>query len=171
MNKKVRFTIIALSFALVAAISFSVALLMGAATDGSVIKLVSLDYIENKLFPYIDDNDKVAKNEITIMKGQLLEAEKKIAELEDKLGSGGDYKSVTLYRSESLSLSSGCEIVVVSGRMTVDDGMLCDTTAGCSCETGDDLEVCHSYAAGQAAKVIASSGEVVILIRGEYTNG
>lgn len=168
MSKKIRFLIMALSFALVASVSLCVALLAEGADENSIIRLVSFDYIENTLRSYIDDNDDAAQKEITVLKGQLLEAEKKIAELEEQLGSGGEYTTLVLQRGQSLKLSAGCEFVLVSGRVENASGELCDITDGDTVLVGDSIESSHSIVSGGDSEISVSTGEVVILIRGEY---
>lgn len=171
MSKKIRLFIISLCFALVVSVSVCVALLAGGASENSVIRLVSFDYIENTLLGYIDDNDDAAQKEITVLKGQLLEAEKEIDALKEQLGASGEYTSVSLKRSDTISLTAGCEMIVVTGRLEVISGELCDVTDGKSIGVSQSVESSHSIVAGQDTEVSVSSGEVIILIRGEYTNG
>lgn len=171
MSKKIKILIVSLCLALVVSISVGIALFTTGASENSLIRLVSFDYIENTLLGYINDKDNEAANEITILKGQLLEAEREIAELKEQLEVSGDYTSVTIRRGDTLSLKAGCEVIVVSGRLNVVSGQLCDLTVGAEVSEENEMEACHSIVAATDSVICASSSEVIILIRGEYTNG
>ena len=171
MNRKTRFFIIALCLTVVISVSFCVTLVTGGATTGNIIRLVSYDYVENILFPHMNDMESGLENQIIKLQGQLLEAEKEVEELKEQLTVGGEYKSVTLYRGQSLNVNAGCEMVVVSGRGELVSGTVCDITSGQNVNQNESLLVCHSIVAATDSVFNVSSGELIILIRGEYTNG
>lgn len=88
---------------------------------------------------------------------------------------GGEYKTVTLRRGETLMVENNCEAVLASGIMGVtgnySSGGIADITAGAIKEYNDLLDVGHSYLIPKPENsyaLICVSSEAVIFVRGEY---
>lgn len=88
---------------------------------------------------------------------------------------GGEYKTVTLRRGETLMVENNCEAVLASGIMGVtgnySSGGIADITAGIIKEHNALLDVGHSYLIPKPENsyaLICVSSEAVIFVRGEY---
>ena len=75
-----------------------------------------------------------------------------------------DYEMVTLTAGQTLSLSSGSEVLFLSGTASVDAAGLTDVTAGSSLSAGNALTVNHLYVASGDCKIRAT-GQVELLVK------
>lgn len=75
-----------------------------------------------------------------------------------------DFQTVTLSSGKSLSVSSGAQILFLSGAAAVDSAALSDTTAGTALASGGSLSVNHLYVSGGDCKITAS-GSVKMLVK------
>ncbi len=116
--------------------------------------LVAMSYLEDVLQPQIENS---------------LDA--KISEATKGLSNGGSasFTAVSLEAGQSLSVSSGTEIVLRSGSCA-SSGALSDVTAGTELGSGAELTANHLCLASASATLTAASA-ATLLIRGSYSLG
>ena len=160
-----------------------VALAADAGSQGD--PLVTLSYLNETFLGQILDkvDEKLTDRNKTLQQELEQEISQAERELLGQLGSntgsntGGtaaSYVAVTLASGQTLYGSTGCEVMLRSGSAScVSPGStpgLLDTTTGGSINNGASLTKDHLYMM-PADRAVKASGEVTLLVRGDYTIG
>lgn len=148
--------------------------------------LVTLSYLNETFLGQVMDkvDEKLTGRNDTLRKEMEQEISKTERELLSQLGGGsGDsaggiaaaYTEVTLTAGQTLCGSTGCEVMLRSGSATcVSEGKstpgLVDSTTGGSINHGTALVKDHLYMM-TAERGVKASGDVTLLVRGEYVIG
>ncbi len=98
-----------------------------------------------------------------------------VEELENRFdnslaSAGGAFKAVTLSSGQTLSASSGCEILYRSGSAAA-SGSLVDLSGGSAVSSGGSLSANHLYLVSDTNSGVKASGSVSLMVRGTYTIG
>lgn len=157
-----------------AAAALAAALLLSAATalaaQGSEDDpLITLSYLEQVFQPKLaaQVDDAVARNAEELQRQLELAVTSYETRVDEALAASGAaalFQSKSLARRETLSLETGHELLLVSGRATA-LGELMDTTIGAAVAEGESLKAGHLYVVSGAAGGVTAGADCVVMTR------
>lgn len=174
-NKRLKFAVIVMLIAIVAASLFILGMADGAEPGSEGDPVVTLSFVEKKIEQikyYIDSNLDYNRNEIGDMILELEKIDEIINDLKDKVENALTFKVVEMKRGQILLSGEGAEIIVRSGKTTAvygKNGGLSDITAAKDLKDGEAIVLNHMLISSRDdGRGIKAGDGVFILIKGSY---
>lgn len=122
--------------------------------------LVAKSYLDQVLTPQLNAQYQ------ELMDSEIQAMDNKISDVASAVK--GNFAQVTLSSGQTLTVNTGCELILRSGSGTA-VGTLSDVTSGSALSSGSTLSANHLCVAGANSSGVTASGSVVLLVRGVYT--